>query len=70
MTPAARLKALKLASGLTWAEFAELFASDTSTLTRWASGFAAMPGPAVKLMERLENDEGRVCAGPALGRGE
>ena len=54
MTPAARLKALKLASGLTWAEFAELFASDVKTLTRWASGESSMSGPAVKLLDRME----------------
>lgn len=54
MTPAQRLKAYKLASGLTWAQLAEKFGSDISTLTRWASEDRDMPGPAVKLLEVLE----------------
>lgn len=56
MTNSDRLKALKSRSGLTWARLAELFGSDISTLTRWANGDREMPGPAVKLMERIDAD--------------
>ena len=50
----ARLKLLRFQSGLTWAQMAELFASNTTTLTRWASEACIMPGPAIKLLDRLE----------------